>query len=167
MIKKNLIALSLSALASFLTQAQALETGAKAPACLMQNFTDDKPLDLAAYSGKVVYLDFWASWCGPCLQSMPFMDEVQAQLGPRGLQVVAINLDENHADAQQFLDNHPVNIHVVTTQDDSCPNKYGVQAMPSSFLIDRKGNVRYIQTGFRKGETSEIRERLEKLLSEG
>ena len=56
---------------------------------------------------------------------------------------------------------------MVTTQDDSCPNKYGVQAMPSSFLIDRKGNVRYIQTGFRKGETSEIRERLEKLLSEG
>ncbi len=161
----NLV-LSVTALSGIATTATALETGSTAPSCVMKNFADGAPVELAAYKGKVVYLDFWASWCGPCLQSMPFMDEMQAQLGSQGLQILALNLDEEPADAKAFLEKQPVKLKIVTTQDDSCPTQYGISAMPSSFLIDRKGIIRHIETGFRKSDAATLRKRVEELLAE-
>src|ERR1700684_1554177 len=64
------------------------------------------PFDLTALKGKVVYLDFWASWCAPCLESFPFMNHLQQTLGPLGLSVVAVNVDRNRADAEQFPHQH-------------------------------------------------------------
>lgn len=168
MFKKNLnIAVLASLLSGFVSVANALEIGVAAPSCVLKNFGDGTPIDLAALRGKVVYLDFWASWCGPCLQSMPFMDEMQAQLGAKGLQMLAVNLDEDPSDAKTFLDKHPVKLKIAATEDDSCPTAYQVEAMPSSFLIDRKGNIRHIELGFHKGDSAAIRKRVEQLLSEG
>ena len=65
------------------------------------------PLDLAAFRGQVVYLDFWASWCAPCLESFPFLNHLQQTLGPQGLTIVAVNLDRTRADAERFLQSHP------------------------------------------------------------
>lgn len=161
------ISLTIAALSGVAATAQALDTGSAAPSCVMKNFDDGAPIDLAAYRGKVVYLDFWASWCGPCLQSMPFMDEMQAQLGSKGLQILALNLDEDPNDAKAFLEKQPVKLKIVSTQDDSCPTRYGVSAMPSSFLIDRKGVIRHIETGFRKSDAATLRKRVEALLAEG
>ncbi|WP_045226295.1 TlpA family protein disulfide reductase [Methyloterricola oryzae] len=165
----NNFTLSLLALAFLGTPARphAMDAGTAAPACELETFKGAKATELSRYRGKVVLLDFWASWCGPCAQSMPFLDELQKQLGPKGLQVLAVNLDDNRQDAESFLSKHPVQIDVMSDGAGACPGRFGVEIMPSSYLIDRKGNIRHIQLGFHKDEGPKIRQSIEKLLAEG
>jgi thiol-disulfide isomerase/thioredoxin len=152
-------------LLSLTPQVQAIETGAIAPDCKLKHLADGKPISLPN-AGKVLYVDFWASWCGPCLQSMPFMNELQQQYKTQGLEVIAVNLDENKEDAELFLKNHPVNVTVATNEDGNCPTQFDVQAMPSSYLIDKKGKIRHVQLGFHSSETKEMREKVKSLLEE-
>jgi thiol-disulfide isomerase/thioredoxin len=152
-------------LSSCPTLSSAVEVGAPIPACDLKNFTDGQAVSLAQ-PGKVVYVDFWASWCGPCGQSMPFLNELHEQLNAKGLAVVGVNLDENKADAEAFLGNHPVKFPIATNPDGKCPETFEVQAMPSSFLIDRHGKVRHVQLGFHSSETQEIRKKVQSLLNE-
>lgn len=105
-------------------------------------------LDLSAYKGKVVYLDFWASWCTPCLQSFPWMNDLADSYKGRGLVVVAVNVDHERDLAVQFLQQHPADFHVVYDPDGSLAEKYNVEAMPTSVLIGRDGKVRYVHSGF-------------------
>ena len=105
-------------------------------------------LDLSAYKGKVVYLDFWASWCRPCLQSFPWMNDLADRYKGRGLVVVAINVDQEHALAEDFLRQHPTDFHVLFDLDGSIADRYQVKAMPTSFLIGRDGKVHYVHSGF-------------------
>ncbi len=105
-------------------------------------------LDLSAYKGKVVYLDFWASWCRPCLQSFPWMNDLADSYKGRGLVVVAVNVDQDTRLAEDFLQQHPADFHVVFDPDGSLADQYKVQAMPTSFLIGRDGKVRYVHSGF-------------------
>lgn len=147
-------------------QVIALEPGNPAPNCPLKAFHGDSPLDLSKYKGKVVYIDFWASWCGPCAQSLPFLTELQTQLKNKGLEVVAVNLDENRQDADAFLAQHPVAVTVAADPEGVCPHTYDVQAMPSSFLIDRKGKVRHVHLGFRPGDRTELRNQITALLAE-
>ena len=151
---------------AFSVGAQALEAGQPPPACALKTFQGDAPFDLAQFKGKVVYLDFWASWCGPCSQSMGFLDELHKQLKPQGFEVVGVNLDETHEDALEFLKRYPVNFTQTIDGDGQCPVRFGVQAMPSSYLIDRKGVVRHIQLGYRASENAEIRSKVQALLAE-
>lgn len=135
--------------------------GQPAPAC---NGLSGK--DLSAYRGKVVYLDFWASWCTSCKTSFPLLDELRGELGEQGFEVVAVNLDENLADAEAFLKKRPVSFEVLYASDASCPTEYGVKAMPSSYLIDRRGVVRHVHVGFRSSDMVAIRQAVETLLAE-
>src|SRR3954470_10331419 len=77
-------------------------------------------------AGKVVYLDFWASWCVSCLASFPFMEQMQRELGPRGLEVVAVNMDQKPADAQRFLATHRVSFPIALGANDACAKQFGV-----------------------------------------
>ena len=144
----------------------ALETGQPPPSCALKTFQDDAPLDLAQYKGKVVYVDFWASWCGPCSQSMGFLDQMHQQFKPQGFEVVGVNVDENREDALEFLKRYPVKFTQTVDGDGQCPGRFGVQAMPSSYLIDRKGIVRHIQLGYRTSENEAIRGKVQALLAE-
>jgi thiol-disulfide isomerase/thioredoxin len=110
------------------------------------------PLDLAAFRGQVVYLDFWASWCAPCLESFPFLNHLQQTLGPQGLTIVAVNLDRTRADAERFLQSHPAQFRVIYDPDGVLPQRFSVHGMPSSFLIDRTGSVRLRHEGFRRAD---------------
>jgi cytochrome c biogenesis protein CcmG/thiol:disulfide interchange protein DsbE len=105
-------------------------------------------LDLSAYRGKVVYLDFWASWCAPCRESFPWMNRWQRQFGPDGLVVIAVNVDRERADAQRFLQAYPADFRIVFDPDGALPEKFAVHGMPTSFLIDRAGEVRLRHEGF-------------------
>lgn len=116
--------------------------------------------------GKVRYVDFWASWCGPCLKAFPFMAALQRDLAPRGLEVIALNLDERPADARSFLERHPAGFEVRLGDNVPCARAFGVDAMPSSFLVDRRGRVRHAQRGFRPGEAAALRALVERLLEE-
>lgn len=155
-----------SCLLFIVQNAQALKVGEQAPACPMRESKGGASIDLNKFRGKVVYLDYWASWCGPCLESMPFMDQLSKELSAKGLEVVPVNVDEVPEDASAFLKAHPISMAVVSDSTGECPSKYDVQVMPSSFLIDKKGVIRHVHKGFHSGDKSEIRSLVEKLLSE-
>ena len=121
---------------------------------------------LKQLSGKVVYVDFWASWCVACLASFPFMEQMQRELGPKGLQVVAVNMDQKPADAQRFLARHHVTFPIALGGNEACAKQFGVGAMPSTFFVDRGGRVRATHAGFHPGEAAGIRSLVERLLAE-
>jgi cytochrome c biogenesis protein CcmG, thiol:disulfide interchange protein DsbE len=108
--------------------------------------------------GKVVLVDFWASWCGPCKQSFPTLDELQKKYGPQGFVIVAVNEDEKKSDMDEFKKQHPVSFTIVRDADAESKKlieKVDVSAMPSSFLIDTSGKVRFVHTGFYGDQTKQ------------
>lgn len=144
----------------------AVEKGGAMPACIISPISTDKNTALEQYKGKVVYVDFWASWCAPCAKSFPFLNELHQQLQAKGLAIVAVNLDEKPEDANAFLAKYPANFTVVADASKQCAKDFDVKAMPSSYLIDRKGIVRHIQLGFKPGEAQDLQKLVEQLLLE-
>lgn len=115
--------------------------------------------------GKVVLVDFWASWCEPCKQSFPVMEELHKRYADRGLVIIAINVDENRPKMEAFLKKNPVSFVVLRDANQKLVEKAGIAAMPSSFLLDREGKVRFAHTGFRGAETKKkYEEEIESLL---
>jgi cytochrome c biogenesis protein CcmG, thiol:disulfide interchange protein DsbE len=121
-------------------------------------------LDLAAFKGQVVYVDFWASWCAPCRESFPWMNRMQSQLGRDGLVVIAVNVDRKHADAERFLREHPAQFRVLFDPDGLLPEEFGVRGMPTSFLIDRTGRVHLRHEGFRLSDRDALAQQIRTLL---
>lgn len=123
--------------------------------------------EVSSYSllGKVVYLDFWASWCGPCRVSLPAMNTLYREMAESGLAVVAVNMDESVAEAQAFLQRYPLQYPILQGSDEVA-EQYGVLAMPVAFLIDRSGVVRDIHYGFRPGDQQRLRKKIAGLLAE-
>lgn len=109
----------------------------------------------AAYKGKVVYLDFWASWCTPCKLSFPWMNELARTYAQRGLVVVAVNVDHDRDAAEQFLHETPAAFHVIYDPAGKIAERYKVKDMPTTVVIGRDGAVHYVHEGFmpaREGE---------------
>lgn len=141
-------------------------TEGPAPSCPLPSLDHARSLDPAQLKGKVGYVDFWASWCGPCAASFPFMNELHRELKSQGLEIVAVNLDEAAEDVAGFLKKHPAEFTVAADPEGKCPPLYGVKAMPSTYLIDRRGNIRHIHLGFRDNDKAEIRTQVRALLDE-
>ena len=110
--------------------------------------SDEDPLGLGSLKGKVVYVDFWASWCAPCRESFPWMNRMQSELGHDGLVIIAVNVDREHADAEQFLRSHAAQFRIVYDPQGRLPERFGVRGMPTSFLIDRNGRIQSRHEGF-------------------
>lgn len=107
---------------------------------------------------KVVLVDFWASWCGPCKQSFPTLDELQKKYGPQGFVIIAVSEDEKSSDMEDFLKQHSVSFATVRdagVDGKKLVDKTEVSAMPSSFLIDASGKVRYAHTGYYGNKTKQ------------
>jgi peroxiredoxin len=130
--------------------ASALERGDAAPDFTLQGPAG--PVRLADLRGKLVYLDFWASWCGPCKQSFPWMNEMQARYQDRGLRIVGVNVDKRPADAAKFLERLPAAFTLAFDAAGESPRKYGVKAMPTSVLIGPDGRVIEVHSGFSADE---------------
>lgn len=105
-------------------------------------------LDLKNLRGRVVYVDFWASWCTPCRESFPWMKALESTYGSQGLSVVAVDLDHDRADAQRFLRAFRPNFAVISDPGGKLAERFNVIGMPTSILIDRQGKVRYVHVGF-------------------
>ena len=159
---RNLITLVASLVIS--VQVCAVQVGDTAPAISLPQLSGGKTLSLKQYRGKVVYLDFWASWCGPCRQSLPLMNEVRNRLKSKGFEVLAVNLDEEPEAGLAFLKLYPVQYPVVSDVKGTTPATYKIQGMPTSFLIDRKGKVRQVHVGFKKGDIKKIESEITELL---
>jgi thiol-disulfide isomerase/thioredoxin len=123
-------------------------------------------LDLARWRGKVVLLDFWASWCGPCRSSFPWMNGMLDEFGDDGLVVVAVNVDEDRAAADAFLEHEPHRFEIVFDPEGGLPEKFGVAAMPTSFLIDREGRIAFRHDGFVLEERDSYRRHVEAVLGD-
>lgn len=121
---------------------------------------------LSDYRGKLVYLDFWASWCGPCRQSFPWMNDMQTKLQSQDFQVIAVNLDARREDAEKFLVANPAKFTVAFDPKGSTPRLYGVKGMPTSMLIDRDGKVLFKHAGFNDSGRAELEQRIQLALGE-
>jgi len=146
---------ALALLAAFAPTVAALDAGAPAPALALPQ-SGGEIVTLDALRGRVVYVDFWASWCGPCKQSFPWMNEMQRKYGANGLTIVGVNVDKRDAYAQRFLQQVPATFTIVYDPKGDAPAAYGVKAMPSSYLIDAQGRVVFVEYGFKDERKAEL-----------
>ena len=166
----RLISLALSAFCASLAigllagDAAALEAGEGAPPFTAPTLEGDSQLSLSSYRGKVVYLDFWASWCGPCATALPLLDALRKEFPSESFQVLAVNVDRNPEDARRFLARRPIGYPSVSDPEGSLPGRFGVETMPTSFLIDRDGTIRYVHRGFRKSDVDALRNEISALV---
>ncbi len=146
--------------------ALALEPGDPAPEFTAPALDGGEDVSLADYRGKVVYLDFWASWCAPCLQSLPQLEALQHELGPRGFQVVAVNVDQDPVKARRLLAKLDIGYPSASDPKGELPGKYELPTMPTSFVVDANGVIRIVHSGFRDGDLDELRPKIKALMAQ-
>ncbi len=146
--------------------AHAVGIGERAPDFRLPQLGKDAPLGLADLRGKVVFVDFWASWCGPCREAMPQYEKLNASLAHDQFAMLAVNVDEVREDAAKFLAAHPVSYAIVLDPAGEVPKAYGLIGMPTSYLIDRSGVVRWRGQGFKSADVDTLRQEIDKLLKE-
>jgi thiol-disulfide isomerase/thioredoxin len=147
----------------FAVDASAVVPGDVAPAFALPTATGET-VALEKLKGRVVYVDFWASWCGPCRRSFPWMNEMQAAYGARGFTVVGVNVDKRRADAERFLRDTAASFTVVYDEAGKTPAAYAVKGMPSSYLVGPDGRVVVVESGFRDEQKPLLEERIRALL---
>lgn len=127
-------------------------------------FAADAPLDLEQHRGKVVVVDFWASWCVPCRRSIPWLNAMQGKYADEGLVVIGVNVDAERNAAQRFLAETPARFSIVYDAAGRLPKEYGVMAMPSSYIFDRAGKLVAKHLGFQNSKRDEYEHLLRELL---
>jgi peroxiredoxin len=144
--------------------ARAVDAGQPAPQFALASLSGEGNVSIGAHRGKVVYVDFWASWCAPCLKAVPALEKLRKEFPASDFQVLAINLDREPEKARKFLEDHPVGYPSASDPAGKLPEMFGLETMPTSYLIDRKGVVRYVHRGYKAGDDAEIRKRIQELL---
>jgi thiol-disulfide isomerase/thioredoxin len=127
---------------------------------------DAPPLDLARHRGRVVIVDFWASWCKPCRQSIPWLNAMRERYGANGLTIIGVNVDAARADADRFLRDVPIDFEIVFDPKGDLAKQFKVQGMPSSYLFDRAGKLVDTHLGFRDAKKDENEAALRNLLDQ-
>jgi cytochrome c biogenesis protein CcmG/thiol:disulfide interchange protein DsbE len=126
----------------------------------------DMPDGLGEVTGKVVWVDFWASWCAPCRRSFPWMNEMLERYEGQGLQIIGVNVDKEMKLAEEFLAETPAKFDLRYDPAGALAEKFGVQAMPSSFLLDANGNVIATHFGFRSADAEDYEATIVKALGQ-
>jgi thiol-disulfide isomerase/thioredoxin len=147
-----------------INSAFAVNVGDTAPNFKLPRLETQGSIQLKSYRGKVVYVDFWASWCGPCRLSLPVLNSLRKQYRTQGFEVIAINLDEEKDEAMAFLKEFPVAYPTARDVKGTTPDQYGLKGMPTAYLIDRQGKVSLIHEGFKKTDSKELSEKIASLL---
>jgi len=123
-------------------------------------------LDLSTYKGKVVYIDFWASWCGPCRQSFPWMNELQRKHADKGLVIIGVNVDQERVLADKFIHELSPAFTILFDSSGALATEFNVAAMPSAFIVDRNGQPRFKHLGFHQDKRQEYEHEIQQLLDE-
>jgi thiol-disulfide isomerase/thioredoxin len=123
------------------------------------------PLDLSRHRGRVVIVDFWASWCKPCRQSIPWLNAMRERYGASGLTIIGVNVDAERGAAEGFLRDVPIAFELVFDPKGEIAKQFKVQAMPTSYVFDRSGNLVKTHLGFRDAKKDENEAALKTLLS--
>ena len=123
-------------------------------------------IDLSQYKGQVVMINFWASWCVPCRQEMPLLDNIYKKYKPLGFTLLSVNVEPEQKDAENFLKQTPVSFPVVFDAKSKVSGLYNVQGMPTTVFIDRKGNVRLMHVSYKTGDENLYMDQIRSLLRE-
>ncbi|WP_111641636.1 TlpA family protein disulfide reductase [Marinimicrobium alkaliphilum] len=123
-------------------------------------------LRLAEQRGQVVMINFWASWCPPCLQEMPLLDEIYQRYQPAGFNLLGINVEQDTAAAEALLEELGVSFPILFDPDNQVSRDYQVQAMPTTVLVDKNGVVRYVNRGYQPGDEDKYRAQVRELIRE-
>jgi thiol-disulfide isomerase/thioredoxin len=123
-------------------------------------------VSLAGLRGQVVLVNFWATWCGPCRKEMPLLEQIHKKYAPLGFTLLGINVEEDTTHMEAFLGDVPVTFPVLLDPANQVSKLYDVAAMPSTVIIDRKGQVRYIHQGWQPGDESRYQDVIRQLIRE-
>ncbi len=144
------------------TLAYALERGDPAPNVSLPGI--DGSVSLAPRAGRWLYVDFWASWCAPCKRSFPWMNGMHSKYAARGLDIVAVNVDQRRSDADRFLKGTPAQFAIAFDPAGDTPKRFNVKAMPSAYLIDPQGRVRFVHRGFNESDAEVLEREIAKFI---
>jgi peroxiredoxin len=159
-LKQTAMALVLLAGTAF-----AADAGGPAPSFTLAALSGQQAA-LSQYKGQVVMVNFWATWCGPCQQEMPLLDQMYKKYKPAGFTLIGVNVDKEAPPVRELMARKPVSFPVLLDPANQVSKAYHVDEMPSSVLIDRKGEIRYIHRGYRPGDENEYQDRIRQLIRE-
>ncbi len=135
-----------------------------APDFVGKEIHSGQPIALADYRGKVVFIDFWASWCPPCLVSLPAYNKMYQDIDKEEFEIIAINVDEDPEDGLYFLEDHPVSYPVLADPEGDIGKPYGIRTLPVSYLLDRDGRIVQSSRNFKLGDEVDLQKTIEALL---
>jgi thiol-disulfide isomerase/thioredoxin len=142
--------------------------GSPMPSLVVKVLDGGRKIDLGSLRGKVVLIDIWASWCAPCLEEMPLLDDMAVRLKSKGIEIIAVSVDENKDDARTFLGSRDKwSLTVAHDPKGTVPEVLNPPKMPSSYIVDAQGVLRFVNEGFDRGDIKKIENRLTALAAEG
>ncbi len=144
--------------------AYSADLGETAPAFSLNSISGPEPVELESQTEKILYIDFWASWCGPCKLSFPSMIKLKEHFKDDPFEIIAISVDADSKAAKKFLDSYKINFQVALDPDGVVAEKYALPGMPSSFLLDQDRKIIAMHKGFRKTDFTKIKEEIEEAL---
>ena len=166
MRKNILVSLSVVLLSCLMAlSAVALDRGDRAPEIGLADLEGNR-ITLASLRGKVIVVDFWATWCEPCREELPVLNRLYGEHQDEGLVVVGVSVDNSADNVREFLRNMPLQFPIIHDGDHQIAGRYGPEQMPSSYIIDRRGVVRYIHGGYRAEDAARIEREIRTLLAE-
>lgn len=159
------VALLLALASLWAPPALAVGDGSVAPEIALKDLSG-KQVKLSELKGKVVLVDFWASWCGPCREELPVLDGLYKKYKDKGLVVIGVGLDRDADKLAKFLRALPISFPVVHDPAGSVANKYEPPKMPSSYMIDKRGLIRHVHAGYKASDKAQLEKELSALLAE-
>jgi peroxiredoxin len=162
---KSLICTVILASSLLAAGAQALDEGARLPEIGLNDLSG-KRVDLASLKGKVVIVDFWATWCAPCKQELPLLEKLYQKYKGRGLVILGVSVDQEEANVGAFVKQLKLSFPIVHDKAHSVADRVKPPKMPSSYVVDRNGVVRHLHGGFRSGDEGKIESEINALLGQ-
>jgi len=123
-------------------------------------------LRLSEQRGKVVMLNFWASWCGPCRQEMPLLDAMSQRYSAAGFLLLGVDVEEDNTDAKKIVKDLKISYPILFDTENKASKLYSVETMPTTVMIDKKGQIRYINHGYKPGDETKYRDQIRELIKE-
>ena len=146
--------------------AERADVGRQAPAFEATTLAG-QPIAMADLKGRILLVDFWASWCDPCREEFPEFEALYQEFRNRGVEIVAVSVDRKRENAEAFLAKHPVTFAVVHDNDHAIADRFKPRAMPTAYVVDQAGIVRFVHLGYQREYLAKYREEITRLLAEG